>query len=285
MHKTKKITQKNKIKNYMHPFVKDQLEDAYKSIEEEKRQCSGSLTVSIEKLHEVPQIDESDLKEKCEKLFTENSKLIKDNKILKKLLEESKSIILQKEIKIKKLLSQVHTNSNTVNLFEEYEQYFSNLEIKKLRSIQKGQAKDSTFVTKCLDYLYGGKQNLLERVATDVKVPVGKKPFSPEKVAIITKMLQERLNSEGISDELTANRFGRLRELLNNAICTARKAKPTQHLVESTPIKNHVSSKMSPLTPITSIHPSSAPMLQMPYSPSGSMHSKISNLNFKFYTF
>lgn len=96
--------------------------------------------------------------------------------------------------------------------------------MKELRSIPNEERNDSTFVTKCIDYLYGGKHYLIDRVATFVKVPNGKKPISPEKIEIVSNMLQERLDSESLPDELSSHRFGRLNQLLNNAISTARKS-------------------------------------------------------------
>lgn len=142
-----------------------------------------------------------------------------------------------------------------------------------------GERKDSAFVTKCVDFLYDGKKNLLNRVATDVKVPVGKKPISPEKVEIVSQMLQERLNSEGLTDELSNIRFNRIRQLLNNAICTARKENarskkstppmpPTQHLQPS--------QTMQPFNsmPYTSYQPIQQTLYQqMPYQNTQYQHT------------
>lgn len=237
----------------MKPFERqsifmEELEEAYVSIPEENSQTIGSMnSTPTEKSREVSNVAQSDIESKYQKLLIENSKLTNDNKVLKKLLTESKSIILQKEIKIKKLLAQKH-HANTLNLFEQYEKYFSSSDIKKLRSIRKGNRADSTFVTQCLDYLYGGKQNLLDRVATNIKVPAGKKPISPEKVDIVSHMLLERLNSEGLYDELSTVRFNRLRKLLNNAICTARKTVPVQHSMKQQPAENHTPNALPPKT-------------------------------------
>lgn len=235
----------------MKPFerqsiYKDSLEAAFQSIQIEEE-------VSIAPV--VSQATHTDCEKKFNDLLSENKRLLRDNKALKKLLSDSKSVILQKEMKIKKLQLQLHNSTNTdKNIFEQYVKYFTSSQMIELRSMPQGERKDSTFVTKCMDYLYGGKHNLIDRVATNVKVPAGKKPISPEKIKIISGMLQERLNSEDLSDELSSHRFSRLNMLLNNAICTARKI---QNPVSSSIVESHLAPNATQTTPNTSKEPMS----------------------------
>lgn len=169
------------------------------------------------------------LKEKCFKLQQENAKLTKDNKLLKKMLDESKSINLHKDIKISKLRFQLHSQQKKqdgqalTNLFTVYEQNFSPSEMKRLRSIGKGERNDSSFVSKCVTFLHDGQANIINRTATSTYVP-GKVPLSPDKIEIASNMLSERLGAEGIPNEVVAAREARFNKLLNNAIATARKA-------------------------------------------------------------
>lgn len=171
------------------------------------------------------------LREKNQQLLTENSKLLKDNKILKRLLDESKNIIFQKDLKLIHIEKKIAVTSNQATaqnakiLFEKYEKFFTAAEMKQLRSIGKGKRFDSTFVTKCLFFLYGGTANLLDRVPTSARVPKGKKPLTPEKVEIISNMLEERIDSENNSVEITVYRSSRTPKLLNYAFTTASRKK------------------------------------------------------------
>lgn len=214
-------TQKNTLHNYMKPHLRqeiflNQLEEAFKEAEKQSEIDFGLV-------NDVVHGEELDaVKEKNKKLSKENKKLIKDNKLLKKLFDEVKNLIFQKDLKIKKLQAKLPMKKS-VNLFEKSEHYFSSAGIKNLRSLRNGERNDSTFVTNCMLYLHGGKENLSKRVVTASRVPNGKKVISPDKSEIVERMLEERLNSEGNSSEAVLLRSNRLRKLLNNAISTANR--------------------------------------------------------------
>lgn len=221
--------QKQKIDAYFSPTVRQNiftktLEDEYKSIQCENAEKSTtsdiiSISTESEELHT--------LKEENQKLKSENAKLLKDNKLLKKLLNDAKSCIFHKDLKLQKMAET--TKKNSTILYQKYEKYFSRNEMIHLRSIKTGERSDSTFIQKCLIYLYGDTNSLVNRVPSRVKVPYGKIPMSPEKVDILTDMLQERIESEGIADDAAIVRKHRMPKLLNNAFSSVNrlnKAKP-----------------------------------------------------------
>lgn len=213
----KKGVQSNKIDRYMknrQNIFTQKLEEEFKAIQQENSEKSKEESQNDELLF---------LRVKHQELLGQNSKLLKDNKLLKKLLEECKSLNFQKDLQIKKLQAQ-NRSQKTGNLFEQFEKYFLPIELNQLRSINKGERHDSTFVTKCLTFLYGGSL-LTGKVATSAKVPYGKKPISPEKVGIISAMLADRVNSEEPSSELAHARCNRLTKLLQNAITNANRSK------------------------------------------------------------
>lgn len=156
--------------------------------------------------------------------------------MLKKLLDEAKNLSFQKDLKIKKLKAQLHPG-NYVNMFEEFGKYFNSAQIEHLRSIQRGERKDSTFVTNCMHYLYGGHIDLSNRVVTPLRVPNGKSVISPDKFDVVGKMFEERLRAEAISEDKQSLRSNRLNKLLNNAISTANKRRKhsEKELTQSSP--------------------------------------------------
>lgn len=218
-----KSKQKNKIKAYFSSSVRQnifmkRLEDEYESIQLENAEKSTapdiiSVSTESEELRT--------LKEENQKLKSENAKLLKDNKLLKMLLNEAKSCIFKKDLKINKI--EEKSKKNDQILYQKFEKCFTREEMKHLRSIKTGERSDSTFILKCLTYLYGGTNNLVNRVPTSGKVPLGKMPLTPEKIDMMAEMLQERIESEGITNETAMVRKCRMPKLLNNAFTTANR--------------------------------------------------------------
>lgn len=163
------------------------------------------------------------LQKKCSDLQSANSKLMKDNRALKKLLEASKSMNLYKDVKIKQLKFTENTNvAESVPekrmLFKEFDSHFTAAEIKEIRSFGQGKRKDAAFVTKCVDCLYkGDKSQILHKCSGERKIK-GKTPISPEKRELLSKMLVERVEADKTSEEEDFERCDRLNRLMGDAI-------------------------------------------------------------------
>lgn len=244
MNKTKK-KQSNTITDYMSPSLlqkiyTDRLEEKFKLVQIENEEKSKKKQSNQEE--ESAKVDErslnlekqlAELKEQC-KQKEENLKICKDNKLMKSLLNEARAINLQKHIQIRNLQAQLNVQTYTEagelkNLFIQFECHFMPDEMKQLRSIDTPLYRnDSTFVSKCIFYLYGGPQNIENRLPTGAKTAAGKQPLSPEKVDVASKMLRERLISEGLSADVMTRREARFNRLLSNAVSTARKKATTE---------------------------------------------------------
>lgn len=158
---------------------------------------------------------------------------------------------MQKDLKIQKIFAQSNTRSESLaNLFSLYENRFTPNEMKSLRSIGKGERNDSTFVSKCVQFLHGGPNNVANRVATSSHVE-GKKPLSPDKVEIVSNMLSERLAAENISNEAVIAREIRFNKLLNSAVTTARKTVANQRKVPTASIQAVNEPIENPIVPQT----------------------------------
>lgn len=246
----------------------DRLEEEFRQIQIEKEEKSKNTTEQsnqTEKCVKVVEFERSlnleneliALKEQYSKQKEENIKLWNDNKLMKKLINEARAINLQKDIQIRNLQAQLNIQTYTEagefkNLFTQYECHFMPDEMKQLRSIDRGERNDSTFVSKSIFYLYGGSQNVVNRLPTSAKTAEGKKPLSPEKVDIACKMLHERLIAEGLPNDAMTKREARFKKLLSNAVSTARKKATTESPnLGGKPIEDNIVLATTPSTSCT----------------------------------
>lgn len=196
------------------------------------------------------------LEKKCEELLeknvglkTQNSKLQKDNRILKKMLESSKNLNLCKDVKIQKLTAASATTtsngvSNNVNqtksntkqvLFADHEQHFSSIQLNKLRSIEKGKRRDSAFISKCLEFLYDGNTEIIAGKHSGNRKLEGKSMVSPAKKVLMEQLLNERVESEGIDGGDFLERSSRLNRLIGDGIYTLTKRRAPADMNHQTP--------------------------------------------------
>lgn len=156
-------------------------------------------------------------------------KIVEHNlKIAKSLLKKSSQLNLEKDLKIKQIMSQ-HENSNgnlqsDDILFETFSNHFDTRDMHEIRSVGPGSKKDSTFISKIMQSFYKNDLDKLNhRSATGKKFKGTKKhEITFEKKEVMEKMLIERLKCE-LKDELCASkefltRVGRLNTLLRFAI-------------------------------------------------------------------
>lgn len=205
--------------------------------------------------NEVNELAQSDLTQlknkvsilemKCEQLETKNSQLMNDNRALKKMLDASKSLNLCKDIKIQKLISQcgfnntdIDTENNMENntesnnlidkrkaktmLFSDYTELFTIPQMNELHSTGHGQTRDSTFILKLLEFLYGDVEKLRDKCSGSRKLK-GKTLITPTKKDVMENMLSQRVESEGVNGELAIGRCGRLNRLIGNSLYTIKR--------------------------------------------------------------
>lgn len=155
------------------------------------------------------------LEEKCAKLESQNKSLIKDNKALKKLLGESKSLILYKDLQLKKLNEIAQSKEAKPVLFEKHNDKFTEEQLFKLRSISKGKIKDSEFMNLLVDILYGEDVN---KICVRQKKGNAKTAIPKGTMNMIGEMLSERVNAEGIPQQTVLMRCSRLNRLVGDGI-------------------------------------------------------------------
>lgn len=235
--------QKNTIDNYVNKYITtaylrlcDDNEDSRVSDQKPIVLTSNSIETHLPKIQpETPVCSSIDLispkncveinackqcidlvvsREKCAKLEMENKKLVRDNKALKKLLNESKNINLYKDIQLKKLSKNVQFDAKNLLLFDKFQDHFTEELLIKLRSIPKGKAKDSEFLTILIDYLYG------ENVANMClkRSSCNKTEISKQNLQLLGDMLSERVTAEDIPQHNVLLRCSRLNRLIGNAI-------------------------------------------------------------------
>lgn len=248
MAKTKdksKVVNTNKINNYFgkssHKIYCDSLlEQVQQSTREsepkETRQNSlNPSTIGSEKEATLEEYDA--LRKKCKDLELQNSKLVKDNRALKKLLDASKSTNLYKDLKITRLKasnSVAESSEPKSMLFKDYESYFTHSEMKGLRSFGKGKRKDAAFITSCVKFVYQGDVVRIRKKCSGDRRIKGKEPISPDKKELLTKMFNERLEADQTNDENGFERCGRLNRLIGDAIYNLTKRQPLELKHEST---------------------------------------------------
>lgn len=185
-----------------------------------------------------------ELSEKNVELEKKNSKLQKDNCVLKKMLESSKSLNLCKDMKIQKLSTHTASlstnNANTIQkqskikpvLFADYANHFSTAQLNDLRATDKGKRNDIKFVSKCLDFLYRGDKATIARKYPGNRKLKGKSMITPKKKTLMGQILDERIESEGVDEEIFIERSSRLNRLIGDGIYSLTKR---QEPVEITP--------------------------------------------------
>lgn len=268
MNKNSKIIkkQKNSIDNY---FGKKSKPIFFERLQEEISNCdvqimnesdaAGAICANEivdEKIVKIPREDWIALQEKndflekqCSLLTAKNGKLVKDNCALKKMLDAAKNVNMSKDLKIQNLesmVTQTHVNkksdSNEVEnyatiLFSRHEQYFERDELIELRSIGKGQRRDSIFMTKCLQFLYKSDLGRLAKKCVGERKLKGKSTVTPSKKVVLKSMLCERVESEGVDAETVMKRCGRMNRLIGDGIYTISKR---PEVIDSTAMENEI---------------------------------------------
>lgn len=184
------------------------------------------------------------LENKCKELTLHNQKLTKDNRVLKKMLDASKSLNLCKDLTIKNLSHQSTTQTVTSNnvitndtpkiLFGNYEHHFSEMGMNSLRSIGKGKSKDAIFIATCLEYLYGGDVSKLAVKSSGDRKTKGKSQITPNKKIVMQNLLDERVESENCDEHTFSERRGRLNRLIGDGLYTITKRRMPKNHTEIT---------------------------------------------------
>lgn len=166
-----------------------------------------------------------------------NKSLLADLKMSMTLVKEASVINLSKDVQIDNLTkqlkkttlnSQCESKTNECqSQFSEFSGVFSDQQLRKLRSIKSGKTKDSTFILQCVRFLYPDPSVLSDRSVTGKTFNKQKKrEMTPTKIHIITKMLNQRLQSEeNLSESDAFQRLGRVKRLTKDAIM---KLKPSR---------------------------------------------------------
>lgn len=195
------------------------------------------------------------LEKRCKELEERNTKLVKDNQVLKKLLNAAKNLNLCKDAKIQNMkafpgLSMAKSDDGVSAekyskqmLFAKHEQHFTSAELKTLRSIGKGKRQDAAFVTHCVNYLYKGNTMVIANKCSGNRKLKGKTLISPDKKDTLSAILQERIESEG-TDEMTGfDRTSRFTRLVGDAIYNiAKRPAPNNSNMEHSATTNENSS-------------------------------------------
>lgn len=194
----------------------------------------------------------------CDTLKKENARLLKDNCAMKKIVDQSKSVDLYKDIKIQKLKASQNQTAANINdpasskqlLFSEYAishpNYFDQVKLRKLRSFSKGQPGDGQFITQLLKYVYNDDvKKIAGKCGGDKKV-VGKTLVTPEKKSLIVSMLTKRFESENLTEEQFLTRTQRINRVIGNSIYTITRSGSTKKTIEA-PESPEAESTSSPL--------------------------------------
>lgn len=155
---------------------------------------------------------------------------IKEMESKKKKTEEAiatcKSIIAKKEHTIEVLKKESFhvkesegSNRSVELIFDEFASEFTQSELADLRLIGGTQREDSTFISLSIKFLYKDKLHTLQKKSVTGRSKPGMKKecFSPEKVKILSSMLQKRLANSTDQPEERVARNKRLNELIKSA--------------------------------------------------------------------
>lgn len=163
-----------------------------------------------------------------------NEKLVNDLKKSSVIVKQACAINLSKDVQIENLTQQLknaklnlpsknmHTEAIEMNptLFNEFGNFFNSNELKQLRSVPSGKSRDSTFVLKCMRFLYTDLAVSANRSVTGRSFKGQKKQaMSPWKSTLIKKMLGQRLDTEDELDGITILvRLNNVHKLMRHAI-------------------------------------------------------------------
>lgn len=280
MNKKKNVSGKSIQKNGIESYFGKSADPIYiqrlrEEIEEGGLQNKSleSPTVDADKSDELKLLQNQlfDLQKKYEELQKQNSKLLGDNRVLKKLLDKAKSLNLCKDVKIQQLKSSIGANGSShvvmpnesvmesvqmsikskQMLFQKYEEHFSAAQLMELRSHDKGKRRDAAFITKCIEFIYQGDMSIISGKVSGERRLKGKEPISPVKRNILSEMLTERIMAEGCDENLTVERCDRLNRLIGDGIYTLVKRREpggTATTIETT------------TTPVTALQQVNAPL-------------------------
>lgn len=224
--KTDQITNGNSIERFLVKSKHESKESSIKSFTEQKlaKQVNLSEQNSIAEGKNDPSNEIDTLKAELLKEKKKNEQLESDLKKSVAYIKDFNAINLSKDIEIEKLTKKLETASlNThQSLFSEFDN-FDEDELKVLRSIKSGISQDSTFVLKCMRFLYPNPAVLNDVSVTGKQYRKQRKEKLCEKnVNIITAMLRQRINSEDVDQMTTLKRLGRMNKLIRDAITKIR---------------------------------------------------------------
>lgn len=225
----KKANDKSEDKNSIAQFFINS-KNTEKSINDTQKFVQEKLASQIAKCAEIPnetqekEIDEKKLEIELISERKKNEKLTSDLKKSVALIKEFSNLNLKKDIEIEALTRQISKvkidSQRSDTLFSEFSSIFQKLQLNELRSIPSGKSKDSTFVLACMRFLYPNKNDLKNISLTGKMVKNERRQkMSQENIEIVTKMLNQRLLSEELLDELSiSKRMKNINKLIKDAI-------------------------------------------------------------------
>lgn len=141
-----------------------------------------------------------------------NNELLADNRQLKKMFNRSTKNNFDKDLRIADLERREKTDAklqfgeNVIptpdqnnSSFSEFAHYFTNEELKALRSVPGVKNRDSSFVLFTIRYLYKNNLDILS-TRTASREKNNRKQITPEKKKIIEGIYNERLRTLNLSD-------------------------------------------------------------------------------------
>lgn len=207
------------------------------------RKLAAQVEASDEKVlnseHAINTTDEINvLVLKLEEEKKKNEQLTNDLKKSVAFIREFEAVSLTKDIQIENLSKKLESASLNSKVIEKDEQLFSEFsddfypeQLKDLRSVKSGLSRDSTFVLKCMRFLYPNPA-VLNNVSLTGKLYKNqrKEKMCAKNVDIIRRMLQKRISSEGVEAPVILQRMRRMNKLVRDAITkitTGHKNLPT----------------------------------------------------------
>lgn len=181
--------QSNKINNYfgqLHPLYQQRIEEELEKQQNESNDLEAA-PIEVDQNVFTPEAQSVDkiriLEQKCRELEEKNSKLMHDNRALKKLLDKANSMNLYKDIKIKSLKTNVESNAQgeKILLFNDQETHFTPAQMKVLRSVARGKRNDIRFMKHCVEFIYGGDVSKISKKCSGERKLKDKSPVTPEK--------------------------------------------------------------------------------------------------------
>lgn len=191
---------------------------------EEKLSSQIAKCAAISNESQEKEIDDKKIEIELISERKKNENLTRDLKKSVVLIKEISNLNLKKDIEIEALTRQVSTMSinsrSSDTLFNEFSGIFQKEQLNKLRSIPSGKLRDSTFVLKCMRFLYPDKNDLMNISVTGRKAKNEKKQkMCQENLQILKKMLEQRLLSEESLNELSiSKRMKNINKLVKDAI-------------------------------------------------------------------